>query len=402
MAYPHSHAGFHREFAWQESRLPESSHRPRYEPAKIALPSIRQAFPEFHLDVQPDDVARRPSSVTSPISGPLGVTVTPEYIHSPNINKRRRLSFEAGIDDERPSQIPRLYASPRAACRQQSPEPWGSSVRSSPYLKNGALPSIRSPGAIEMHERAEPRPSLPSLPHMEFERGAAQMPRMRSLSRDEYRQEPVRHAISHAAGPPAEAEVPLYRQTGYDYGYHHPTRVQSLSLDSIHPYDRSPFASVAYGQHFQDTFMRIGGDLGMGMNGDNKQRKRRGNLPKETTDKLRAWFVAHLHHPYPTEDEKQDLMRHTGLQMNQISNWFINARRRQLPTMINNARAESDAMTGRGGDGKVLPSTERSEYERDMKRPSVSLSDGEASNFDDVDMDTITRRRSSNMERGSV
>jgi hypothetical protein len=48
---------------------------------------------------------------------------------------------------------------------------------------------------------------------------------------------------------------------------------------------------------------------------DGKQRKRRGNLPKETTDKLRAWFVAHLQHPYPTEDEKQELMQQTALQM---------------------------------------------------------------------------------------
>ena len=53
----------------------------------------------------------------------------------------------------------------------------------------------------------------------------------------------------------------------------------------------------------------------MGIGGETKQRKRRGNLPKETTDKLRSWFVAHLQHPYPTEDEKQDLMRVTGLQM---------------------------------------------------------------------------------------
>jgi hypothetical protein len=46
-------------------------------------------------------------------------------------------------------------------------------------------------------------------------------------------------------------------------------------------------------------------------------RRRRGNLPKETTDKLRGWFMAHLHHPYPTEDQKQDLMLQTGLQMSE-------------------------------------------------------------------------------------
>jgi hypothetical protein len=56
---------------------------------------------------------------------------------------------------------------------------------------------------------------------------------------------------------------------------------------------------------------------------DGKQRKRRGNLPKETTDKLRAWFVAHLQHPYPTEDEKQELMRLTGLQMSKSLDWII-------------------------------------------------------------------------------
>jgi hypothetical protein len=51
---------------------------------------------------------------------------------------------------------------------------------------------------------------------------------------------------------------------------------------------------------------------------EGKQRKRRGNLPKETTDILRAWFISHLQHPYPTEDEKQELMRLTGLQMSEF------------------------------------------------------------------------------------
>ncbi|KZF21700.1 Homeodomain-like protein, partial [Xylona heveae TC161] len=57
---------------------------------------------------------------------------------------------------------------------------------------------------------------------------------------------------------------------------------------------------------------------------------RRGNLPKQVTDLLRSWFHEHLSHPYPSEEEKQELMQRTGLTMSQVSNWFINARRRQL------------------------------------------------------------------------
>lgn len=47
-------------------------------------------------------------------------------------------------------------------------------------------------------------------------------------------------------------------------------------------------------------------------------RRRRGNLPRDTTDLLKQWFADHLGHPYPTEDEKQMLCRQTGLQMTQV------------------------------------------------------------------------------------
>ncbi|KAI1433128.1 hypothetical protein GGR50DRAFT_539495 [Xylaria sp. CBS 124048] len=93
-----------------------------------------------------------------------------------------------------------------------------------------------------------------------------------------------------------------------------------------------------------------GSGSGSGSGGGGGHRRRRGNLPKETTEKLRAWFVDHLQHPYPTEDEKQELMRQTNLQMNQISNWFINARRRRLPALISNAQAESAATHSRSRD----------------------------------------------------
>jgi hypothetical protein len=65
-------------------------------------------------------------------------------------------------------------------------------------------------------------------------------------------------------------------------------------------------------------------------------RRRRGNLPKNVTTFLRNWLVQHKRHPYPTEDEKIDLARRTSLTVNQISNWFINARRRILQPILRN------------------------------------------------------------------
>ena len=70
-------------------------------------------------------------------------------------------------------------------------------------------------------------------------------------------------------------------------------------------------------------------------------RKRRGNLPKWATDYLKQWFFEHVAHPYPTEQEKQELCKITGLGMTQLSNWFINARRRQNPVLHAQAQAET-------------------------------------------------------------
>ena len=51
---------------------------------------------------------------------------------------------------------------------------------------------------------------------------------------------------------------------------------------------------------------------------EQKTKRRRGNLPKSTTDILKGWFHDHLDHPYPSEEEKQVLMCRTRLTMSQV------------------------------------------------------------------------------------
>lgn len=53
--------------------------------------------------------------------------------------------------------------------------------------------------------------------------------------------------------------------------------------------------------------------------GQQRHKRRRGNLPKAVTDTLRKWFSEHVANPYPTEDEKQMLMDMTGLTISQVS-----------------------------------------------------------------------------------
>ncbi|KAK4217337.1 homeobox domain-containing protein [Rhypophila decipiens] len=449
MAHPVPTA-FKRELAWDDARTSAFTSRPRVEPERIELPSIRTAFPDFNdLRLPQNSNTRPPSLATSP-AGVLGggVVRSPDYIHSPNQNKRRRLS----IGDEREDgsgRVPRLYntssqrelqmsgsrgLSPTLAGRSAT-ESWTSSSHASPYgPQSGSLPPMREPAApLEVSERHEARHSYPRLPNLNFDRTPATMPRIRGRSADDAFPDSPGHMGSHCRsilepGPSSGGQQPYPQHTNY-FPYQQPSRVPSLQYGAIHPFDRTPFSPGGYGSTYQE-YMRVGELGGMSMSGDNKQRKRRGNLPKETTDKLRAWFVNHLQHPYPTEDEKQDLMRQTGLAMNQISNWFINARRRQLPTMINNARAESDAMSARNASdlnapksgsssATVLTTTERGEYHdmmddaekhhRRRRRDSIPppLSDGEGgSAFDDdaaLEMShTLKRRHATAMNRGSI
>lgn len=70
----------------------------------------------------------------------------------------------------------------------------------------------------------------------------------------------------------------------------------------------------------------------VGQNNKSPGGGKRSNLPKETVQILNTWLLSHLQNPYPTPAEKNELLRQTGLTKIQLSNWFINVRRRKVFT----------------------------------------------------------------------
>ncbi|KAF2725337.1 hypothetical protein K431DRAFT_100887 [Polychaeton citri CBS 116435] len=56
--------------------------------------------------------------------------------------------------------------------------------------------------------------------------------------------------------------------------------------------------------------------------------RKRSNLPKQSTEIMKTWFDQNIHNPYPSEEQKQFFSSATGISLTQVSNWFINHRRR--------------------------------------------------------------------------
>ncbi|CAO4386812.1 unnamed protein product [Caenorhabditis nigoni] len=55
-------------------------------------------------------------------------------------------------------------------------------------------------------------------------------------------------------------------------------------------------------------------------------RRTRKNFSRHSTEILNAYFQAHITHPYPTEQDKEELARQCNISVGQVSNWFGNKR----------------------------------------------------------------------------
>ncbi|KAG5457534.1 MAG: homeobox KN domain-containing protein [Olpidium bornovanus] len=54
----------------------------------------------------------------------------------------------------------------------------------------------------------------------------------------------------------------------------------------------------------------------------------RSNHPPAAVAVLKDWFFANLENPYPSKEERDRFAGQTGLTQKQVSEWFVNARRR--------------------------------------------------------------------------
>ncbi|KAL4919926.1 homeobox KN domain-containing protein [Aspergillus aurantiobrunneus] len=193
-----------------------------------------------------------------------------------------------------------------------------------------------APGASNATSRytSRPSPMLPPIRDLQSypERGMGVYPESRGLSRPEMAARPVG---SHGYPSPSGVSGPMNDRRSTDAYRGVPPNYSQMG----YPYP--PMAYQSDPEHASPQALSHGPQSNFGILGDpidSKNKRRRGNLPKPVTDILRAWFHEHLDHPYPSEEDKQMFMTRTGLTISQISNWFINARRRQLPALRNQMR----------------------------------------------------------------
>lgn len=124
------------------------------------------------------------------------------------------------------------------------------------------------------------------------------------------------------------SEVPYGHQAYYNEHYtSRPPFASEYTRPSVR-HDSTVFGMPPPAPYTYPTAYGYAADHQNGLEGFPSNRRRRGNLPKEATATLKKWFAEHAESPYPTDEEKNALAVSTGLSSAQISNWFINARRR--------------------------------------------------------------------------
>ncbi|PWN38284.1 uncharacterized protein FA14DRAFT_177557 [Meira miltonrushii] len=201
-------------------------------------------------------------------------------------------------------------------------------------------------GSMSSSGSSNDHPQPHNIPQYAYRSNAgmprSSLPSLRSLSMPyPYESPSTQHAHAqrggheNGTGEPARADSGGHSTPYYDGSpslrqeQAHPSRGSS----SLHSSPRHHPYAMSHGQsHHAPSSGHAyeSGSAQAGVGSPTSMPRRRGKLPKPVTDLLKSWLLDHSAHPYPTEEEKRRLCASTGLSISQVSNWFINARRRIL------------------------------------------------------------------------
>ncbi|EED14961.1 homeobox transcription factor, putative [Talaromyces stipitatus ATCC 10500] len=267
----------------------------------------------------------------------------PEHLHK-EIDQAAYYSSQSQSTDRHRTPDPSSYN------KSISPLPYphsssttGSSGRGRP---NQLLPPLRNLQSSSRHHRGRPMSSYDDASSRSGSSSGRGYISSRGSTEDDRRYRSASGTAMYdnqnAYDPARYAAQQPYMGSSYPSSNH-----SGQSADYDYP---SPMSGHSHTLPASSTSFGAMGGGGGGANDllDSRGKRRRGNLPKNVTDVLRAWFHEHLDHPYPTEEDKQRFMNETNLTMSQISNWFINARRRQLPALRNQLRNSDGEHLSRG------------------------------------------------------
>ena len=226
-------------------------------------------------------------------------------------NKRRRVDTLGDI-----------YARTSNATEYPPADPRRMSSAIDPALYHADPARARQQSAGPSHHR----PSLPYPPPASVSQHARHQSQPVAQAHPPYQQPPMHaHRMvvqSSYAQPPSQPGMMFERRQSYyqdphmqQHAYPYDDRRESVYYAN-QQYAAPPPAG--YEQSYYDV--RFQQHVGVDHNAFN--RKRRGNLPKEATNILKEWFNANRQSPYPTEDQKLELCRVTNLSLNQVCSFF--------------------------------------------------------------------------------
>ncbi|KAB8072804.1 hypothetical protein BDV29DRAFT_176746 [Aspergillus leporis] len=115
--------------------------------------------------------------------------------------------------------------------------------------------------------------------------------------------------------------ISLYRECSFTH-----TKAPGKFLDTLHPINENTYIHTG-GLTGKKALKSLSG-VGFTEDADARGRKGSSRLSRDAIRILKTWLQEHSDHPYPNDQEKDELKQRTGLKRTQISNWLANARRR--------------------------------------------------------------------------